>query len=284
MEERPGIMLNLRLLGLPDGNQFKWYEQLLISVANRLAEAAQKVDALDFNKQEFLKTFVVFFQSIKVLSLGLKVESGGKETQLNALPAIMTLVRACLENYATFYFIYLENKEMDTIRFRFWSWWREGIMRRQKYKALDEQQKKQLQKESMEIAQIASDLRQNDNYNAFTEPQKRAYVAFGRWHYHSKSELLSLAGFSRAFADTIYSHLSSYSHTSSLSQLQTKQASYEIAEKITSTTLKVIFMIAGLYLSGYLELWPQLAAGIGENDREFYLSWCELAAEFSERY
>lgn len=140
--------MNLGLLGLNDGIQFKWYEQLFVGAINKLAETPQKVDMLDINKQEFLKTFIVLFQSIRLLCLALKIESSGKETPISALPAIMTLVRACFENYSIFYFIYLENKDKETIRFRFWSWWREGLMRRQKYKALGRQYEQQKQEES----------------------------------------------------------------------------------------------------------------------------------------
>jgi hypothetical protein len=143
---------------------------------------------------------------------------------------------------------------------------------------------KKLSEEAASISRIFSELESNPNYLALSPRDKANYQGMGKWHNLSKSELLAKSGFAPDFAATIYSHLSSFSHAGSLSQLQTAQASYAIAEKIVSSTIRVVFIAAGFYLRNYLILFPKLSEGVGEKDREFYLSWCELGETIAEIY
>lgn len=125
--------MDLHYLNLPDKGLFTWFGNLFVETANSLKGISLSKDIpprerkLDFNKPEFLKTFTVLFQSISTLSDGIEVVGNNKAETVSAMPAIETLIRACLENYALFHFIYLDSQDAETIRYRFWSWYREGL-------------------------------------------------------------------------------------------------------------------------------------------------------------
>jgi len=56
----------------------------------------------------------------------------GKENYITALPSVIVLLRACLENYSMFHYIYRASNEIEEKEFKFWSWYREGLINRQR--------------------------------------------------------------------------------------------------------------------------------------------------------
>jgi hypothetical protein len=99
----------------------------------------------------------------------------------------------------------------------------------------------------------------------------------------SKAELISRCGFS-SFAFTFYTHLCGFSHTSSISLMQSWQADFETAQKLSSTTMKALFMTAGFYLRSYVQLFRTLNTVFDAKDKKFYQDWCDLGETFAANY
>lgn len=282
-------MSDLGFVTLPDREQFSWFGNLLVETINSLKGTPLTQEPpwerkVDFHKQEFLKTFAILFNSISTLYDGIKMAGDNKADIVSAMPATETLVRACLENYALFHFIYVDNEDRDTVRFRFWSWYREGLLYRQEYKATEPSQEEKLVAELAEVRRIRDDLANNPNYLALTVKQQEKYDSKGTWHYHSNADLISRCGFSKNFAHIFYTHLCSFSHVSSTSQLQTSQADFATAQELSSVSVKPLFMTAGFYLRSFVKLFPSVAAKHTDKDKRFYSDWCRLGETFSANY
>jgi hypothetical protein len=117
----------------------------------------------------------------------------------------------------------------------------------------------------------------------FTPKQRQKYLKDGRWYFFGKRVLLERAGFSQPLSDICYNFLSSYTHPTSSSHLQTSQADYETSDKITDTMLKALFISAGLYLYNYSILFDEINRLLNEKDNAFMLSWCELGRELMKQ-
>lgn len=253
---------------------FNWYKSLMdksISMVTRIQLQNRKVD---FYKQEFLKQFFTHFLSIEKLSKGLEIILDGKENKISALPSVATLVRACIENYSMFYFIYRDSDFHKEREFRFWSWYREGLINRQRFKVKRYTQKKE--QEKMTIDGLTEKLMNDEFFLKLSPKKKKQFVTRGKWFFLSKKQLLTLSGFSETLADNFYNYLSSYTHPTSASHLQTSQASYKDSMNMQGIIMKALFISSGLYLHNYSLEFPLITNNFQNEDVDFIQSWCEF--------
>ena len=263
-------------LSLGEQILFNWFETLMMKSIAQLEGKPLENGKLDYFKQEFLKQFFTHFVSIRTLAPGLKLAYKGREDEITALASVAALTRACLENYSLFYYIYRDSNDFQDIRFRFWSWFREGLMHRQRYKMSGHAEKRE--EESQEIDRIFAELQGCRLYQLLTEKQKKEYQRVGKWHYCGKPALLEKAGFSRALSDNCYNFFSSYAHPTSAGHLQTSQADYETSKANMNAMLTPLFICSALYLHNYWILFQEILSGVNEEDRVFVTSWCDLGS------
>jgi hypothetical protein len=252
---------------------FDWYEKLVeqsISCRKRKLQDGK----VSFYKQEFFKQYFTHFLSIKILAPGLKLIIQGKEKEISALPSIIVLLRACIENYSMFYYIYRDSSCTEEKEFRFWSWFREGLINRQNF-IISHLKEKQI-KEKKLIDKIARNIEGNNYFKKLTDKQQKNYLKNGKWYYYAKSKLLELSGFSNTNATNCYNYFSSYTHPTSASHFQTSQAPFKDAEGIKDTMLNILFISAGLYLYSYEKEFSEISEIINKKDKEFIISWCDF--------
>ncbi len=269
--------MNLEYLSLDKECLFNWYEGLITKSISHLEGIKQTNGKIEYYKQEFLKQYYTHFASIRVLYPGLKIIYKGKENEITASASILVLIRACLENYSMFYYIYRQVNSSEEIYFRFWSWFREGLMSRQKF-ILPHNTDKQ-EDEKSQIDKITIELKQHTAFLSFTPKQQNKYLEEGKWYFCGKKKLLELSGFSKTLATNCYNYFSSYAHPTSSSLLQTSQADYNNSKQITDAMLKALFIATGLYLNCYSKIFQEISGLYNEKDRDLILSWCELGNE-----
>ncbi len=269
--------MNIELLSLNDPVLFNWYEKLIEQSISCLEGKKLQNGKVEYYKQELIKQFFMHFVSIKHLSKGIGINLKGKPDEISALPSIAVLVRACLENYSMFYYIYRHSNSSDEKEFKFWSWYREGLISRQRLKI--SHLKEKLVDEKKLLEDITTKMKENPFYKKLTDNQQKQYLKYGKWYFEAKWELLCLSGFSEPLALRCYNYLSSYAHSSSGSHLQTSQASYEDAAGIQKTILKFLFLSAGLYIQNYSNEFPEVRKETNKDDKEFIESWCQLGPE-----
>lgn len=269
--------MNLQYLSLDKELLFNWYEGLITKSISRLEGKKLTDGKIEYYKQEFLKQYYTHFTSIKVLYPGLKIIYKGKENEITASASILVLIRSCLENYSMFYYIYMHSEAQETIYFKFWSWFREGLISRQRF-ILSHNIEKQ-KEEKPQLVNITNELKNHSEFSSFTKKQQKKYLEEGKWYFCGKRKLLELSGFSKALASNCYNFFSSYTHPTSSSILQTSQANYDDSKQITDAMVKALFIATGLYLHGYSKIFQEIGELYNEKDKDFILSWCELGKE-----
>jgi len=268
-------MMTADYLSLDGHILFKWFETLMMESIAQLEGKPLKDGKLDYFKQEFLKQYCTHFISIRTLSSGLKLVYHGRENEITALASIAVLTRACLENYSLFYYIYRASGDSrDDTYFRFWSWFREGLMCRQRYNMSGHADKRE--EERQEINRIFAEQQGCPLYQSFTPKQKKRCEKYGEWYSCGIAALLQKAGFSEAFSDNFYNFFSSYAHPTSAGHLQTSQADYETSKDLMNAMLKPLFICSGLYLYNYWILLGDILTIVNEEDKAVVTSWAEL--------
>jgi hypothetical protein len=269
--------MNLQYLSLEKDILFNWYDGLITKSISHLEGKKLSDGKIDYYKQEFLKQFYTHFASIKVLYPGLKVIYQGRENEITASASVLVLIRSCLENYSMFYYIYINSEDLETIHFKFWSWFREGLLIRQRFTLshIAEKQKK----EKAQIDDLTNELKNCSAFYSLTKDQQKRFLKDGKWYFCAKRKLLELSGFSNVLASNCYNFFSSYVHPTSSSLLQTSQANYYDSQQITDVMLKALFIATGLYLDNYSNIFQEIRELYNEKDRDLILSWCELGKE-----
>ena len=269
--------MNLEYLSLDKEFLFNWYDGLITKSISHLEGKKLTNGKIEYYKQEFLKQYYTHFASIKALYPGLKIIYKGKENEITALASILVLIRACLENYSMFYYVYMHENNSEDIYFKFWSWFREGLMSRQRF-IVNHNTDKQKDEKS-HIDKITNELKQHRIFLSFTQKQQKKYLKEGKWYFSGKRHLLEMSGFSKTLASNCYNFFSSYTHPTSSSILQTSQANYNDSNQITDAMTKALFIASGLYLYNYSEIFEEINELHNVKDKEFIFSWCELGRE-----
>lgn len=269
--------MNIKCISLDSPILFSWYEKLIEQSISCLEGKKLQNGKVEFYKQELLKQFFTNYLSIKTLSKGLKLILKGKENEISALPSVAVLVRACLENYSMFYYIYRDSSATEEKEFKFWSWYREGLISRQRLNVQHLKEKQDDEKKS--IDELTAKMKDNSFFKNLTAKQQKIYLKEGTWYFKAKRELLSISGFSDPLASNCYNYFSSYTHPTSASHLQTSQAEYRDSIKIQESILKSLFISAGLYLHNFSQEFPEVSERMHKKDKEFIESWCTLGQE-----
>ncbi len=269
--------MNLAYLSMEKEILFNWFEGLITKSFEELDGKSLNYVKLDYYKQEFFKQYFTHFISIKTLTPGLRIYYKSREDEMTALASVLVLIRASLENFAIFHHIYRESSDFQETYFRFWSWFREGLMYKQRLTVIYYPEK--LKNNKQEIDRIWNELQGHKSYQSFSSKQKKRYEEEGKWCFVSKRELLERAGFSKPLSKNCYNYFSSYAHPTSSSLLQTSQSDFKTSNWILNTMLNALFICTGLYLYNYSLMFQEIEKLLNEKDQEFIGTWCEVGPE-----
>ena len=271
--------MDVQYLKLSPSVLFRHYEAILGNLVSglegrRLVSSSPK---LDYYKQEFLKLFLVYMASIRSLYPAVTVQHKGSRVELSSAPSVLPLLRSALEAYAVYHFIYVDSADEATVDFRFWSWWREGLIRRQALPGLTAETRDKQRAELDSIRAIAQEQAGNAAYQLLTTKQQKRYSSQGTWCMLSKAGLLESAGFSRTYASAIYGHLSTHTHASAGGLLQDSQMHFDTATGMTNTLLHALFAAAACFALSQIRLFPDLGGRLAPVDLELCESWARFA-------
>ena len=269
--------MNLDYLSMEKEILFNWFEGLITKSFELLEGKSLNYGKLDYYKQEFFKQYFTHFTSIKTLTPGLRIHYKSIGNEITALASVLVLIRASLENFAIFHYIYRDSGDFQETYFRFWSWFREGLMHKQRL--IINHYPEKLTDDKQEIDRIWNELQVHKSFQLFSRNQKKKYEEKGKWCFLSKQELLERAGFSKPLSNNCYNFFSSYTHPTSSSHLQTAQSDFETSNMILNTMLKPLFICSGLYLHNYSLMFQEVENLLNEKDQDFIGTWCEVGSE-----
>lgn len=261
-------------LKLDTSHQLKWFEDIFVELIEE--RAGQKVreqedSKTEYYQQEFLKRYFESFISIKILYEGAMLEHNSRKYTISLLPAVMTLLRSCLENYALYYYIYLNASSHDETIFRFKCWWREGLIRRQAFQTNESQFLNKQGEEKKNIEKLLNEIKNTEFYHKLSKNEKNKLVNNGSWIFKSYKSLLQIAGFSEQTAANIYGYFSSFAHTSSAGLMQTAQADISVKKEMQEALIKPFLMATGSYLLHFSRSIE--SSVLKSKDLEFLSAW-----------
>jgi hypothetical protein len=212
---------------------------------------------LIYYKQEFLYKYLQHFLSVLHLSKG----------------------TTALETYLLFYYIYADGSDNDTTEYRFWSWLREGLLDRQRARPTSETGIAKLREEKEEIRIIEDKISSNKCFKSLSGKQRKIYMTTGKWRYRSWKELAKSAGFSDSLSERIYSFLSGYAHSESISVIQLATSpDYSTAKELNSIMLKFLFMSCGLFINSFIKVFSDVKFNFDEYQNDIIETWQYLAS------
>ncbi len=173
--------------------------------------------------------------------------------------SVSILVRAALESYLTFNYVFISAKNEDDLTFRFNCWNLGGFIDRSDFIPTEEKHVKLKEFESEQIKIIQAELEKSNTFQSLNAENKKAALN-GRWKLsNSWSKLAVNAGFNKKFFDNQYRFLCSHAHSSRLSIIQVQQTKdLKSQSEMTKASIGILMVVLAKYLFDYIHLIPEL--------------------------
>jgi len=203
--------------------------------------------------------------SILYLSRGIKLELPSFP---NAPPkfldpaSINVLVRAALETFLTFHYIFVKPTTHGEQSCRYWAWKAAGLIERQGLPQYTEKHRQKLAEEKTEIDYLHSKLRSNSAFKRLDKKQQKDILK-GKWKLPHWSEIAESASFDKTWFSHEYKYLSGYTHSGSLSTIQLKQSVINREQLIlVEPATALITIVIANFIRGYCQLFPIAKAAL----------------------
>jgi hypothetical protein len=223
--------------------------------------------------------FFVFYISTKRSILNLPLCG---QICISGLCSIDVLTRAAMEAFLTFHHVFFAPKQVEDKNYRYWAYILAGHLERQKHTSLSlreymepdllSQYEKTMAADKDLITDLKERLESNGVFQGLSRSQKKQILR-GNWRSESSwKDIAYDAHFCQMLAEQVYSFLSGYAHSSSISVLQIKAAYKHRAENIlTAPSINVINMMAANMISEYCELFPKSKEAFKKHPEEVEL-------------
>lgn len=145
-------------------------------------------------------------------------ETLNRKKKLLDIPGIHVLLRAQLETFLMFDFIYCQPQSEDEIEFRYSNWIYSGLLSRNEFVPLTESAKTKLEKDKIDISMLKKSIENSDFFNQFTPNQKRKLIVSGDPRlFNGWNKLIELSKIRQDNSFKLYRLFSSNAHTTGLS-------------------------------------------------------------------
>ena len=195
--------------------------------------------------------------------------------------SIHVLTRAILETFLTFHYVFVAPKTDQIRNFRYWAWQLGGFYQRQKFPVQLPESKQKQKTEKPIIEELRTKLTCNPIFQSLKERQQNKILT-GRWRQKSWREIALDAEFNELHASTVYSYLSEYAHSGSLSALQIRQVkTKDIQRSLFAGSMNVIMIAIANMIFSYCEIFPKGKKALKTNPQATNLAqiWVNIGQE-----
>ena len=240
-------------LTLPPLEEF----EKLVSCANYLIEENVKrqeiVDPKRIYQHEIFVKYVFHINSLLSIFNGTNIYINSKYVKYLDYPSIITLIRASLETFLTYYYIFIDPKNDDENIFRYNNWFIDGLNKRQKMEVgFDENLKKVQMSEKLNIEECIKIIKSTDAYKRLSQKEKDRIDKDKMFKRPGWSEIFRLTGVSEYWAKTFYSYFSSYAHSTSSCIIQLNTARTDKSSgKILMMCIHFSLIITSMFIDRY---------------------------------
>ncbi|MBK7132260.1 MAG: hypothetical protein IPH69_05360 [Bacteroidales bacterium] len=158
----------------------------LITVQQSVVDAKPKLDDWKSYLDSLTTKFILHSSSIVTLAKGtyIKSEFLKKEIKLLDTPTMLVIIRAQLECFLMFHFIYVDPKTDQEKEFRYWNWKYDNLKMRSKISPRTIEIKNQQKADNIEIAQLKTKISESPFLMRFTKDQRKNILNKGNSNLH----------------------------------------------------------------------------------------------------
>lgn len=187
--------------------------------------------------------------------------------------SVDVVIRGALEAFLTLHYLYVTPASDEERELRYLSWKIAGLMERQDYPILSSQVIARQAQDMSVIEEWRTKLNSNALFNRLT-PRQQDGISNGRyrllplslpepWEIPSWPKLAESASLAKFYAETGYSILCGYAHSTSLSVLQMKQANGLAAQRqLVTSSIGILNIVLANAITCYCELFPKPKAAL----------------------
>jgi hypothetical protein len=242
-------------LGFDHESDFNALLELYITLVQALAGQQIKVEDAWLNDRQALAIKLYrHLHSMRQVATGSALTFQGTISPFIDHASVKILMRAALETYLVFYFIFRVD-ELEVSRFRHMTWKLGGLLERQRLHPITDFARRVHETELIQIAQLRSEIASHPVINMYTARERKA-IHNGEWRTGKAWRDLAVnAGFHPVYFGNIYNYLCGYSHSSYASALQVIQGkTIEEQRELSGTMFGIACMVAAHFAFTYASL------------------------------
>ena len=195
--------------------------------------------------------------------------------------SINVLVRAMLESFLVFYYVFVDPENKDEESFRYHCWLYKDLMERQKFPVRSPEGKKRLKAEETVVSDIKGKIQASTSYANLTLKQKQSLIEGYEWRFKGWKKIALSTGLSEVHSDAFYTYLCSYAHAGSLSVLQMRQcetASHQ--QELVGATMGLAMICIAYMTKDYCTYFPKSCSVLekDEHHKSKIQMWTEIGA------
>lgn len=251
------------------------------TIASILIKLAKKLNGSEYNNEfqywEFhiFVKFIMNYCSIAHIRNGIPFPPG--TNNLISDPFMLnTAIRTCLETYLLYQYIFCEKNE--TIKeLRYLCWMKEGLQTRKNYLVENELLQETQTKDKANIKILEDRLKGNRTFLEYSIKRKKEILKGRNWK-PSWNQLLKDSDLPKSYISTLYSSLSSYAHSESLSLTMITNNEYMNRSKNDEIALLPIVLIMAINVISKIKLHYNIKEFDLDKDTDTIYKWLINAA------
>jgi|WetSurMetagenome_2_1015567.scaffolds.fasta_scaffold00003_237 hypothetical protein len=231
----------------------------LITVQQAVVDAKPKLEDWRSYADSITTKFILHSNSIVTLAKGtyIKSEFLKKEIKLLDTPTMLVIIRAQLECFLMFHFIYTDAKSDKEKEFRYWNWKYDNLLMRSKISPRTTEIREQIKADKIEIDQLKVKISESSFLMTFTKDQRKNILNKGNSKLtYSWDDLIIKAGLNSRIFKGLYPVLSSFAHTGahSLMNLKDQKLGYTKSHPGCQVFLFLSRIILSIYITEFIKL------------------------------
>ncbi|MDP8240929.1 MAG: DUF5677 domain-containing protein [Candidatus Hatepunaea meridiana] len=194
--------------------------------------------------------------------------------------SINVLIRAALESFLVFNYIFASSDDKDLIDLRYWAWKLSGLLEKQGIDPLTSKGNETLAKECDDIEDLRKNIIHNSIFLKLTERQQQEILidtdkwrisvkdSEGNWKRPGWVDLAISSGLSESNSRDIYRYMCQYAHATSwcIEQIWMAQSNDD-KERLIDGSLSSLLIIMACMIESYMKVFPK-AKPVIEGDPE----------------
>ncbi len=254
-------------------SDYKRLLDIFIYLMNTMAQKKIKDEGWRFFSETLVIKYILSANSLSQILDGSRIESSLSNVSVNMIDisSIFILMRAQIENYLLFFYLYLQPKTKDEQRYRFLIYELAGLNSRQKFDVAMPALEKKKQEENARIQDILHLLRNNHFFQSLESSQQKKIL---------KDRVAKLVGWNSLFEQSdlnpdlyrkIWLLSTNYVHSEYISLMQVKDYLQNSGELISTRNLilTISIMLTCVFIVDFLRHYPEIEerfAMVAEND------------------